>query len=69
MDGSRASGTICNRTVASFENWNVGEFREATAIADNHQIDPSPGVELWLALGAIQDRHDAFDAISSGLED
>jgi len=34
----------------SFENLTVGKFREATAIADNHQIEPSAAAELWLAL-------------------
>jgi hypothetical protein len=52
----------------SFGNLTLGEFREATAIADNHQIDSSPGAELWLILGAVQDRHYAFDAKNFGLE-
>ena len=41
-------------------NWTVGGFREATVIADSHKTDPSPGVELWLALGVVQDRNYAF---------
>ena len=52
---SPASGTIYNRSAASFENLTVGEFREATAIADNHQAQPSAGAELWFALSC--DRH------------
>ena len=46
--GLQASGTISNHTAMSFGNLTLGEFREATAIAESHQVEPSAVFELRL---------------------